>query len=483
MSTDVTLPAPDQILTDLADYAAAATIESPEAFHTARLCLMDGLGCGLLALDYPECAGLLGPIVPGAELSCGARVPGTTWELDPVRAAFSIGTMIRWLDYNDTWLAAEWGHPSDNLGAILASADWECRRRVEAGQEPLRMRDVLTAMIKAYEIQGILALENAFNRVGLDHVVLVRVASAAVAAVVLGGSREQVFNAVSNAWVDGGCLRVYRHAPNTGSRKSWAAGDATSRGVWLAMMSLRGEMGYPSALSTPTWGFSDALLRGRPLRVTWPLGSYVIEHILFKIAAPAEFHAQTAVEAAIRLHDQVRGRLDRIQRVRIETQESAVRIIDKRGPLHNPADRDHCIQYMVAVGLLQGGLSAEHYQDDYAADPRIDLLREKMEVLENPQYSRDYLDPDKRSIANAVVIFFEDGSQTDRVEVEYPLGHCRRRAEGLPLLEHKFEANLATRLSGRQCQAVMELFRDHPRLESLPVDQFMAMVTIPGREW
>ncbi len=461
-------PPPDQALVDMADYAVGAAIESPAAYDTARLCLMDSLGCALLALGDPDCARLLGPVVPGAELPHGARVPGTPWELDPVQAAFNLGAMIRWLDFNDTWLAAEWGHPSDNLGAILASADWVSRQRTAAGRDrekmgtgsepqnanpagpvcrevpvpifsrPLRVRDVLTAMIRAYEIQGVIALENAFNRRGLDHVLLVRVASAAVATVLLGGSHQQVFNAISNAWIDGGCLRTYRHAPNVGSRKSWAAGDATSRGVRLALWAMQGEMGYPTALTAPTWGFCDALLGGQPLRIARPYASYVIEHVLFKAAYPAEFHAQTAVEAAVQLHGQVRGRLDQIERVRIETQQPAMRIIDKRGPLCNPADRDHCLQYMVAVALLEGTLRAEHYQGAYAANPRIDRLREKMEVVENPQYSRDYLDPDKRSVANAVQVFFADGSATGRVEVEYPLGHFRRRGEAVPQLERKF---------------------------------------------
>jgi 2-methylcitrate dehydratase len=453
---------------------------------------LDSLGCALAALAAPECVRLLGPVVPGAVLPGGVRVPGTAWELDPVQAAFNIGAMVRWLDYNDTFLAAEWGHPSDNLGAILACADWVGRHQGRsdrglgiAGAEhpasdprsPLpapRVRDVLTAMVKAYEIQGVLSLENALNRVGLDHVVLVRVASAAVATVLLGGSRGQVQSAVSNAWIDGGCLRAYRHAPNTGSRKSWAAGDATARGVRLALWAVRGEMGYPTALSAPNWGFCDALFHGRPLKLARPLGSYVIEHILLKVAYPAEFHAQTAVEAAIRLHPQVEGRLDQIARVKIETQESAARIIDKRGPLRNPADRDHCLQYMVAVALLEGTLAAGHYREPFACDPRIDRLREKTEVLENPRYSRDYLDPDKRSIANAVQVFFDDGSATPRVEVEYPLGHPRRRVEGIAKLEEKFRRNAATHLSDRQIEGLLDLFRDQQRLESLPIDELMA---------
>ncbi|MFN7035777.1 MAG: bifunctional 2-methylcitrate dehydratase/aconitate hydratase, partial [Bellilinea sp.] len=427
-------PQPDDVLAQIADYALNTPITSAEAYETARLCLMDTLGCGFEALSYPACTKLLGPIVPGTIVPHGARVPGTPYVLDPVTAAFNIGAMIRWLDYNDTWLAAEWGHPSDNLGGILATADWLSRTAVANGKKPLMMRDVLTAMIKAHEIQGVMALENSFNRVGLDHVILVKVASTAVVTAMLGGTREEVINALSNAFIDGHPLRTYRHAPNTGSRKSWAAGDATSRAVRLAMMAIKGEMGYPSALTAKTWGFYDVLFRGKPFKLPQPFGSYVMENVLFKISFPAEFHAQTAVEAAFQLHPLVRDRLNEIEKVVITTHESAIRIIDKRGPLYNPADRDHCIQYMTAVGLIYGELTARHYEDAVAADPRIDALREKMEVVENPQFSKDYLDSAKRSIANAVQIFFQDGSHTDQVVVEYPIGHRRRRDEGVPLL-------------------------------------------------
>jgi 2-methylcitrate dehydratase len=467
-----TRPKPDKVLTDIADYVVDYTVGSREAYDTARLCLMDTLGCGLEALEYPACTKLLGPVVPGAVLANGARVPGTPWQLDPVTAAFNIGAMIRWLDYNDTWLAAEWGHPSDNLGGILATADWLSRSRLAEGKAPLVMRDVLTAMIKAHEIQGVIALENSFNRVGLDHVVLVKVASTAVVARMLGGTRDEVVNAVSNAWIDGQSLRTYRHAPNTGSRKSWAAGDATSRGVRLALMALRGEMGYPSALTAKTWGFYDVLFRGRPFRFGRPFGSYVMENVLFKISYPAEFHAQTAVEAAIRLHPQVRDRLGEIKRVVITTHESAIRIIDKKGPLHNPADRDHCLQYMTAVGLIKGALTAADYEDAAAADPRIDALRAKMVCVENKQWSRDYLDPAKRSIANAVQVFFRDGSSTGQVVVEYPLGHRRRRAEGIPLLQAKFRTNLARRLPPKRQEAILGLTADRRRLETTPVHEF-----------
>jgi 2-methylcitrate dehydratase len=466
-------PEPDRLLVDIADYAVSARIDSDEAYRTARYCMLDTIGCGLEALEYPACTKLLGPIVPGTIVPHGAKVPGTPWQLDPVQAAFNIGTMVRWLDFNDTWLAAEWGHPSDNLGAILAVADWLSRTRVARGDAPLTVREVLTAMIKAHEIQGVLALENSFNRVGLDHVVLVKVASTAVVTAMMGGTREEVIDAVSNAWVDGQSLRTYRHAPNTGSRKSWAAGDATSRAVRIAWMTLRGEMGYPSVLSAKTWGFQDVLFKGQPLVLGRPLGSYVMENVLFKISFPAEFHAQTAVECALALHPQVRDRLDEIEKVTITTHESAIRIIDKRGPLHNPADRDHCIQYMAAVGMIRGNLTAADYEDGAAADPRIDALRERMEIVEDPRYSRDYLDPEKRSIANAIEVRFRDGTSTARVEVEYPVGHRRRREEGYPLLDAKFAVNLARRFAPKQQAAILSACADAARLESMPVDRFV----------
>ncbi len=475
MSTQISniRPKPDKVLTDIADYVTGFRINSQEAYATARLCLMDTLGCGLEALEYPACTKLLGPIVPGTMVPNGAKVPGTPHQLDPVAAAFNIGTMIRWLDFNDTWLAAEWGHPSDNLGGILATADWLSRTRLAQGKRPLVMRDVLTGMIKAHEIQGVIALENSFNRVGLDHVVLVKVASTAVVTHMMGGTREEIVNALSNAWLDGQSLRTYRHAPNTGSRKSWAAGDATSRAVRLALMAVKGEMGYPSALTAKTWGFYDVLFKGRPFKLSRPYGSYVMEHILFKISYPAEFHAQTAVEAAIRLHPQVKDRLDDIKSIVITTHQSAIRIIDKKGPLSNPADRDHCIQYMAAIGLIKGSLTAGDYEDEVAADARIDRLRSKMTCIENKQWSRDYLDPAKRSIANALQVFFNDGSKTDKVAVEYPLGHRRRRKEGVPLLEAKFRTNLARRLPPKQQQTIVSLCGDPRRLEATPVNEFV----------
>ncbi|WP_273843137.1 bifunctional 2-methylcitrate dehydratase/aconitate hydratase [Rubrobacter calidifluminis] len=468
----------DEVIERISEYVCTYEPGSPLARETARYCLMDSLGCALLALRYPECAKLLGPAVPGTAVPHGARVPGTPHELDPVKAAFDIGASIRWLDYNDTWLAAEWGHPSDNLGAILAVSDHLSRRRRAEGREPLYVRDVLSAAIKAHEIQGVLALENAFNRVGIDHVLLVRVASAAVATRLFGGGREEVESAVSGAFIDGGPLRTYRHAPNVGSRKSWAAGDATSRGVRLAMMAICGEMGYPKALSAEGWGFQDALFGGREIKLARPFESYVMENVLFKISFPAEFHAQTAAEAALRLHPEVRDRLEEIERVEITTQEPAMRIIAKEGPLNNPADRDHCIQYITAVGLIFGEITADSYEDSFAEDPRIDELRTKTTVKEDERYSRDYLDPEKRSIANAVQVFFRDGTSTQRVEVEYPIGHRRRRKEGIPLLQEKFRANAATRLPRKKLSAVEELFSGQERLEETPVDELMGLLAL-----
>ncbi len=472
-------PAPDGVLVAIAEYAKKFEIQSAQAYETARYCLMDTLACGFQALRYPACTKLLGPVVPGATMPGGARVPGTSYELDPVQGAFNIGAMIRWLDFNDTWLAAEWGHPSDNLGAILSVADYLARKAVMEGKSPPTVRDVLCAMIKAHEIQGVLALENSFNRVGLDHVLLVRVASTAVATAMLGGTLEQITNAVSNAWIDGGALRTYRHAPNTGSRKSWAAGDATSRAVRHALISLTGEMGYPSALTAKTWGFYDVLFKGKPFSLPQPFGSYVMENVLFKISYPAEFHAQTAVEAAMTLHPQVRDRLDQIERIVIETQEPGVRIIDKTGPLANPADRDHCIQYMVAVPLIFGRLRAEDYEDQVAADPRIDLLRSKMQVRENETFTKDYYAADKRFIGNAVQVFFRGGGSTERVAVDYPIGHRRRRAEGMPVLVKKFEAAVDAHFPARQAAAVKAVF-SRPDLQSVPVNELVAAMVTNG---
>ena len=478
-NVDVNLrPEPDAELVAIADYVTAFEIDSAEAFDTARHCLMDTLGCGFLAQRFPECAKHLGPLIAGTVVPNGARVPGTQFELDPVKAAWDIGCIVRWLDFNDTWLAAEWGHPSDNLGGILATADYMSRLAVAAGKAPLTMRDVLAAMIKAHEIQGGLALENSFNRVGLDHVLLVRVASTAVVTQLLGGNHGEIVDALSHAFVDGSALRTYRHAPNAGPRKSWAAGDATSRAVRLALLVLKGEIGYPSALSAPVWGFYDVAFKGRKFQFQRPYGSYVMENVLFKISFPAEFHAQTAVEAAVRLHPQVAGRIDDIDRIVLTTHESAIRIISKTGALNNPADRDHCLQYMTAVGLLQGDLTADDYEDEAAADPRIDRLRDLMQVEEDERYSREYHAPDKRSIANAVQVFFKDGSNTERAAVEYPIGHRRRRDEGIPLLISKFERNLATRFPAAQAKRILDLCSDGDALAAKPVNEFMDMLVV-----
>jgi len=463
----------DQVLLDIADYVLTYEVTSELAFETARNCLIDTLGCGLEALEYPACTKLLGPIVAGTIVPNGAKVPGTSYQLDPVAAAFNIGAMIRWLDFNDTWLAAEWGHPSDNLGGILATADWLSRTAIASGGRPLTMRAVLEAMIKAHEIQGCIALENSFNAVGLDHVVLVKVASTAVVSRMLGLPRDQIVNALSLAWVDGQSLRTYRHAPNTGSRKSWAAGDATSRAVRLALMAKAGEMGYPTVLTAKTWGFYDVSFRGQPFRFQRPYGSYVMENVLFKVAFPAEFHAQTAVEAAMALHPQVVHRITDIKQITIRTHEAAIRIIDKSGPLNNPADRDHCIQYMVAVPLIFGRLTAEDYEDTQAADPRIDALRAKMICVEDPAFTRDYHDPEKRSIANGLTVEFADGTSLPEVVVEYPLGHKRRRAEGIPLLEKKFVTNLGRRFSAEQADAILEASLQRSTLEAMPVNTYV----------
>ncbi|MDO8806699.1 MAG: bifunctional 2-methylcitrate dehydratase/aconitate hydratase [Elusimicrobiota bacterium] len=471
-------PETDAVISKIADYVDSYQIGSTEAYETARYCLMDSLGCAILALRFPACAKLLGPVVPGTLVPGGVRVPGTDFVLDPVQGAFNIGAMIRWLDYNDTWLAAEWGHPSDNLGAILAVGDYVAQKRRREGGAPLLIRDILTALIKAHEIQGVLALENSFNRVGLDHVVLVKVASAAVSTGLLGGTRQQVIDAVSQAWIDGQSLRTYRHAPNTGSRKSWAAGDAASRAVKLAWMTLQGELGYPSALTAKTWGFYDVLFKGKEFSLPQPFSSYVMENVLFKISFPAEFHAQTAVECAVRLHPLVKNRLDEIKEVRVHTHESALRIIDKKGPLHNPADRDHCLQYMAAIGLIFGGLEADHYEDAAARDPRIDALRDKFTMTEEPRYSKEYLEPAKRSISNALQVFFKDGTSTEKIEVEYPLGHRRRRKESIPQLLKKLEANLKTRYPDHRCGEIMDSFSDPVKFESMPVDQWMGLLAV-----
>ena len=468
-------PNPDDVLVKIADYVLDKNIDSSEAYNTARNCLMDTLGCGLLALTFPDCKNLLGPYVEGTSVPGGVRVPGTSFVLDPVKGAWDIGAIIRWLDFNDTWLAAEWGHPSDNLGGILAAADYLSQKNISKGKDSLIMKDVLTGMIKAHEVQGILALENSFNRVGLDHVVLVKVASTAVISSMFGLSKEQTIDALSQAWVDGQSLRTYRHAPNAGPRKSWAAGDATSRALQLVLITQKGQIGYPSVLSAPTWGFYDVQFKGNPFSLPREFDSYVMENVLFKISFPAEFHAQTAVEAAVILHDEIKDRLDEIEKILISTHESAIRIISKEGKLNNPADRDHCLQYMTAIGLLKGNLVAEDYEDDVASDPRVDQLREKMVIEEDERYSREYLEADKRSIANAIQIIFKDGSSTKKVEVEYPIGHRRRREQGIPLLIEKFERNLATQFSSSRSEEILAICSDQATLESTPVTKFMEL--------
>ena len=469
----------DAVIQDIADYVLNYDVtRSRQAMETARYCFMDTLGCGLYALKYPSCVRLLGPVVDGAVMAGGARVPGTCWELDPVRAAWNIGAMVRWLDFNDTWLAAEWGHPSDNLGAILALVDYQSRMALADGGQSLVMADVLQAMIKAHEIQGVIALENSFNRVGLDHVLLVRIASAAVAAMLLGCTRDAILNTVSNAWIDGAALRTYRHAPNTGSRKSWAGGDASARGLFLALLAQRGEMGYPAALTAPVWGFQEVSFRGRALQCTQGYGTCVMENILFKPRYSAEFHAQTAIEAAVSLHPVIRGRLDDIVKIKIETQQAADRIINKTGRLVNPADRDHCLQYMVAVALIKGNLTAEDYEAGVASDPAIDTLRGAMEVIENERFSTEYLEPDKRAIGNAIQVFFKDGSATDRVSIDYPVGHPRRRNEGIPLLKEKFERHLHGAVKQENAEQLLEICSEQARFEQATVDEIMSLLSL-----
>lgn len=474
-------PKPDKVLVDIVDYVCKYKIKSKDAYNTARYSLIDTLGCGFESLRYPACTKLLGPVVQGTIVPNGAKVPGTQFQMDPVKAAFDIGVMIRWLDFNDTWLAAEWGHPSDNLGGILATADWLSRIAVAAGKKPLTLRDVLTAMIKAHEIQGCLALENSFNKVGLDHVVLVKVASTAVVAEMMGLAKEEILNAISLAWVDGQPLRTYRHSPNTGSRKSWAAGDATSRAVRLALIARTGEMGYPSVLSAETWGFYDVLFKGNAFKFQRPYGSYVMENVLFKIFFPAEFHAQTAVEAAMIIHRTLQkiGKSEKdIRKITIRTHEACIRIIDKKGPLHNPADRDHCVQYMVAVPIIFGRLTASDYEDNIAFDKRIDVLRGKIVCVENPTFTKDYHDPAKRSIANALTVEFNDGTTLKEIIIEYPIGHKRRRAEGMPLLIEKFKAKLARVFPEKQCKAILELCLDPKKLDATPVNEFVDLMVI-----
>ena len=471
-------PGYDSVISEIANYVTNFEIESDLALDTARNCLIDTIGCGLLALKFPACTKMLGPVVEGTSVPFGVRVPGTNFKLDPIKGAFDIGCAIRWLDYNDTWLAAEWGHPSDNLGAILSITDFISQQKISKGEDPLKMRTVLEAMIMTHEIQGVLALKNSFNKVGLDHVVLVKVASTALVTKLMGGTKDQIMDAVSQAWVDGQSLRTYRHAPNAGSRKSWAAGDATSRAIRLAMITLSGEMGYPGALSAPVWGFEDVLFDGKQISLPQKFGTYVMENVLFKISFPAEFHAQTAVEAAVALHPEIIERLDDVKTVNITTHDSAIRIISKEGDLNNPADRDHCLQYMVAIGLLKGNLIAEDYEDDIASDPRIDTLRKKMVINEDKRYSDEYHEADKRSIANKIQIHFNDGSSTEEIEVEYPIGHKRRREEGIPVLEQKFKNNLEITYDSDKCEEIYQLCIDQEKLESTSVTDFQELFAV-----
>jgi 2-methylcitrate dehydratase len=486
MSSNVDLnirPDYDSVITEIADYVTNFQIESDLALDTARNCLIDTIGCGLLALTFPACTKMLGPLVEGTSVPFGVRVPGTNFKLDPIKGAFDIGCIIRWLDYNDTWLAAEWGHPSDNLGAILAVTDFISQQNIAEGKDPLTMKTVLESMIMTHEIQGILALKNSFNKVGLDHVVLVKVASTALVTKLMGGTKQQIMDAVTHAWVDGQSLRTYRHAPNAGSRKSWAAGDATSRAVRLAMITLSGEMGYPGVLSAPVWGFEDVSFKGQKLSLPQPFATYVMENVLFKISFPAEFHAQTAVEAAVTLHPEVKDRLEDITSIEITTHDSAIRIISKVGNLNNPADRDHCLQYMVAIGLLKGNLIAEDYEDDVAADPRVDALREKMVISEDERYSTEYHEADKRSIANKIQIHFNDGSSTEAIEVEYPIGHKRRREEGIPVLEQKFMSNLKITFDANKCDEIYALCTDQEALENTSVTDFQELFTLQNNNF
>lgn len=474
-------PAPDKVLVDIVDYVLNYEITNDLAWKTAQYCLIDTLGCGLEALTYPACTKLLGPVVPGTVVPNGAKVPGTQFQLDPIQAAFNIGTIIRWLDFNDTWLAAEWGHPSDNLGGILATADWLSRTNIANGKAPLTMKAVLEAMIMAHEVQGVMALENSFNKVGLDHVILVKLASTAVVGKLIGLTRDELINAVSLAFVDGQALRTYRHAPNTGSRKSWAAGDATSRAVRLALIAKTGEMGYPSVLTAKTWGFYDVSFKGNEFKFQRPYGSYVMENVLFKISFPAEFHSQTAVEAAMTLHNtlnQMGKSSEDIKKITIRTHEACIRIIDKKGPLNNPADRDHAIQYMVAVPLIYGRLTAADYEDNIASDPRIDILRDKIVCVEDVQFTADYHDPEKRSIANALTVELNDGTILDEIVVEYPIGHKRRREEGIPVLVEKFKTNLARRFPTKQQETLINVSLDLNTLMNTPVNEYVDMYVI-----
>lgn len=471
-------PTPDKVLVEIAQYVDRYAVKSKLAWETARLTLIDTLGCGFEALSYPACTKLLGPIVPGTIVPNGARVPGTPYVLDPERAALNTGALFRWLDFNDAFYGATVIHPSDTYGGIVPIADWVSRTRVARRKEPLLMRDVLEAGIKAYEVMGGLAIENGFTDVGLDHTILVKIGVTPVVTRLLGGTREEIVNALSNAWLDGHALAAFRRKPNTGSRKSWAAGDAASRGVRLALMAVKGEMGYPAALSAKRWGFYEALFKGKPFTFQRPLGSYVMENTLFKIPYPTAFHGQSGVEAAIKLHPLVKDRLDEIEHIDVKCHNSSMTILDKTGPLYNPADRDHCMQYMMAVGMIYGTMTAEHYEDHIAADPRIDKLRAKMKLSESAQFERDYHDPAKRSNANSIHVYFKDGTKAPLSVVEYPLGHRRRRKEGIPAVMEKFEKNVARVFAAKQRGRIMAVCLDQQKLEATPVNEFMDLLAL-----
>jgi len=467
---------PDTAIVEMVDYVDGYKVDTKRAFEAAYHCLVDSLGCAFMAFAYPECTKLLGPIVPGTVVPNGARVPGTPYVMDPVQAAFNMGTLVRWLEFNDATWGETVSHPSDTLVTLLVVADWVSRNRVAQRKPPVLMRDVLELGIKAYELQGQLGILNPFRRVGLDHTIVVKIASTATVAKLLGCTRDEIFNALSNAWIDGHALATFRSEFNTGSRKSWAGGDAAARGVWLALLALKGEMGYPSALTAKTWGFYDVLLKGKALQLQQPYGTYIVENILFKVPSPTAFHAQTAVEAGIRLHPDVKDRLDEITKVEIWSHASSLMILDKTGPLHNPADRDHCLQYTVAVPLIFGHLTPEDYEDGFAADPRIDALRSKMVVVEDPSYTRGYTDPAIRSNAHAVRVHFRDGTSTRRVEVVFSCGHPSRRDVGIPFVFEKFNKGLAEVFAEKQRKAIQQAFADVETLLATPVNEIMDLM-------
>ncbi len=471
--TDNAKPKPDTVISDISSYTHNYKVDSQLAFKTAHYCFLDSLGCALAALKYPQATSIIGPVVP-MTVPHGARVIGTSFELDPVQAAFSNTALIRWLDYNDCWLAAEWGHPSDNLGSIISVADYLNR----TGQAKFTVNDVLEGLIKCHEIQGCLALENSFNAVGLDHVLLVKVASTAVVSKMLGLTEDQTIDALSQAFVDGQALRTYRHAPNTMSRKSWAAADAVARAVNLAYLVKKGQGGMPSILTAKTWGFYDVLFKGKEFKFQRPYGSYVMENVLFKISFPAEFHAQTAVEAALTVNKTLASKnltYKDIKSIRIRTQNAGMRIIDKKGPLHNYADRDHCIQYMVAIPLIYGRLTADDYSDSIASNPDIDALREKMYCVEDEKFTTEYHEPEKRYIGNAIQVTLNDGQVLDDVVVDFPIGHKNRREEGIPVLMEKFKRHLNEQFKPDQVEKILKVSEDYDTLKDLNISDYLAL--------